>query len=100
MKTLAGVFPVVSTTFHDDGSLDVESQIRLVHHLLEAGAHGLALFGMAGEGYALTQQEAGAAEGSAAKPVTACPWWRAPATPVCTAPSKAARKPRTWVPTR
>ncbi|MGB9604610.1 MAG: dihydrodipicolinate synthase family protein [Bryobacteraceae bacterium] len=57
MKTLAGVFPVVSTTFRDDGSLDLESQIRLVHHLLEAGAHGLALFGMAGEGYALSDDE-------------------------------------------
>lgn len=57
MKTLAGVFPVVNTTFRDDGSLDLHSQVSLVHHLLDAGAHGLALFGMAGEGYALTDDE-------------------------------------------
>lgn len=57
MKNLAGVYPVVNTTFREDGSLDLDSQLSLVHHLLEAGAHGLALFGMAGEGYALTEQE-------------------------------------------
>jgi dihydrodipicolinate synthase/N-acetylneuraminate lyase len=57
MKVLGGVIPVVNTTFDDDGKLDLESQVRLVGHLLEEGAHGLALFGMAGEGYALTDQE-------------------------------------------
>jgi 4-hydroxy-tetrahydrodipicolinate synthase len=47
----------LNTTFHEDGTLDLESQVRLVHHLLEAGAHGLGLFGNASEGYALLAEE-------------------------------------------
>ena len=45
------------TTFHDDGSLDLESQRRLIHYLLEEGAHGLGLFGNASEGYTLSGAE-------------------------------------------
>src|SRR5262249_35675016 len=40
-----------------DGVLDLHSQARLVHHLLDAGAHGLGLFGIASEGYALVAEE-------------------------------------------
>ncbi|HET8546721.1 MAG TPA: dihydrodipicolinate synthase family protein [Bryobacteraceae bacterium] len=54
---LAGVFPVLATTFLNDGTLDVHSQLRLVDYLLEQGAHGLGLFGNASEGYALTAGE-------------------------------------------
>jgi 4-hydroxy-tetrahydrodipicolinate synthase len=54
---LRGVFPVVATTFNDDGSIDFESQIRLVHYIIECGVHGLGLFGNAGEGYALMPDE-------------------------------------------
>lgn len=57
MAVLRGIFPIVNTTFRDDGSLDLESQVRLVRHLLDAGAHGLGLFGNASEGYALTEEE-------------------------------------------
>ncbi|WP_321474215.1 dihydrodipicolinate synthase family protein [uncultured Paludibaculum sp.] len=57
MPTLAGVFPILATTFRDDGSLDLDSQLSLVRHLLAAGAHGLGLFGNASEGYALTAAE-------------------------------------------
>lgn len=56
-KLLEGVFPIVATTFHEDGSLDLESQRKLIQHLLEAGAHGLGLFGNASEGYALSEEE-------------------------------------------
>ncbi|MBY0506297.1 MAG: dihydrodipicolinate synthase family protein [Bryobacteraceae bacterium] len=52
-----GIFPILNTTFHADGSLDLESQLRLVDYLLEAGAHGLGLFGNASEGYALGEDE-------------------------------------------
>jgi len=52
-----GIFPILTTTFHADGSLDLESQLRLVEYLLEAGAHGLGLFGNASEGYALGDDE-------------------------------------------
>lgn len=57
MKTLEGVFPIVVTTFHEDGSIDHESQRRLVRHLIESGAHGLGLFGNASEGYTLSAAE-------------------------------------------
>jgi 2-keto-3-deoxy-L-arabinonate dehydratase len=57
MNNFAGVFPILCTTFAEDGALDLESQQRLVDHLLEAGAHGLGLFGNASEGYALTGAE-------------------------------------------
>ena len=30
MKQFRGVFPIVNTTFRDDGAIDVESQLRLV----------------------------------------------------------------------
>lgn len=54
---LRGVFPIVATTFNDDGSLDLRSQASLVAHLLDAGVHGLGLFGNAGEGYTLLPEE-------------------------------------------
>ena len=58
MKTsLSGIYPIVNTPFHPDGSIDYESQDRLVDYLLEQGAHGLGLFGNASEGYTLSGQE-------------------------------------------
>jgi 2-keto-3-deoxy-L-arabinonate dehydratase len=54
---LQGVFPILATTFHDDGTLDLESQASLVRHLLAQGADGLGLFGNASEGYALSDAE-------------------------------------------
>jgi 4-hydroxy-tetrahydrodipicolinate synthase len=51
------VFPIVNTTFHDDGAIDVTSQLRLVRFLLDAGASGLGLFGNASEGYTLGGDE-------------------------------------------
>src|SRR5262245_54482173 len=52
-----GVYPILNTPFHKDGGLDIDSQLRLVDYLLEAGAHGLGLFGNASEGYALSADE-------------------------------------------
>ncbi len=52
-----GVFPIVNTTFHDDGSVDFNSQRGLVRFLLDCGAHGLGLFGVASEGYTLSNTE-------------------------------------------
>lgn len=57
MTTFGGVFPIACTTFHDDGSIDLDSQRRLVRHLIDAGAHGLGLFGNASEGYTLSSDE-------------------------------------------
>ena len=55
--TFSGIYPIVNTTFHDDGSLDLVSQRRLVRFLLDAGVHGLGLFGNASEGYTLGEEE-------------------------------------------
>ncbi len=54
---MQGVFPILITTFHQDGSIDFRSQAQLVDYLLEAGSHGLGLFGNASEGYALADSE-------------------------------------------
>lgn len=56
-RPLAGIFPILNSTFHPDGSLDLPSQLRLVNYLLDQGAHGLGLFGNASEGYALSTPE-------------------------------------------
>lgn len=57
MSGYAGVFPILNTTFHENGSIDPDSQIRLLHYLLASGAHGIGLFGIASEGYTLTSEE-------------------------------------------
>jgi 2-keto-3-deoxy-L-arabinonate dehydratase len=57
MANFAGIFPIVNTTFHEDGSLDLDSQVRLIRFLMECGAHGLGLFGTASEGYTLSTDE-------------------------------------------
>jgi 2-keto-3-deoxy-L-arabinonate dehydratase len=57
MTSFAGIYPIVNTTFHDDGTLDLASQRRLVRFLIDSGAHGLGLFGNASEGYALGEAE-------------------------------------------
>lgn len=54
---LHGVIPIVATPFDEQGAVDYTSLLRLVDHLLEQGAHGLAVFGNAGEGYTLLAQE-------------------------------------------
>ena len=56
-NNLAGIFPILATTFADDGALDLESQANLIEYLLKQGAHGLGLFGNASEGYTLTESE-------------------------------------------
>lgn len=57
MTDLAGIFPIVYTAFHADGSLDREGQRRIVDHLIAAGAHGLAVTGGASETPKLTPDE-------------------------------------------
>ncbi|MBV8818203.1 MAG: dihydrodipicolinate synthase family protein [Acidobacteriaceae bacterium] len=55
--SFSGVFPIAITPFHPDGSIDMPSQRRLIRYLIDAGAHGLGLFGNASEGYALSSAE-------------------------------------------
>ena len=56
-QSLEGVIPILATPFLEDGAVDESSQLKLVDHLLEQGAHGLAAFGNAGEGYTLLPEE-------------------------------------------
>ena len=57
MTRFSGIFPIVNTTFTEDGRIDLDSQRRLVRFMLDSGAHGLGLFGNASEGYALSEDE-------------------------------------------
>jgi 4-hydroxy-tetrahydrodipicolinate synthase len=53
----AGIFPIVLTTFDENYEVDESSQLALVNYLIECGAHGLAIFGNASEGYCLSDSE-------------------------------------------
>jgi dihydrodipicolinate synthase/N-acetylneuraminate lyase len=57
MPRLSGLVPILATPFADDGALDPPSLRRLVEFQLWCGADGLAVFGMASEGFALTAAE-------------------------------------------
>jgi dihydrodipicolinate synthase/N-acetylneuraminate lyase len=52
-----GVFPVVPTTFKDDGSLDLESQKRCLDFMIEAGSNGLCILANFSEQFALGDDE-------------------------------------------
>lgn len=54
---IRGSFSVLSTPFHDDGSLDLDSLARLVEHNLRWGVTGIVCFGLAGEIYKLTDPD-------------------------------------------
>jgi len=52
-----GVFPAAISHFHDDQSLDVDSTMRHVHAMVEAGIHGVIMLGTVGENCSLEYQE-------------------------------------------
>ncbi len=52
-----GVFPVVPTTFHDDGTLDLASQKRCLDFMIEAGSHGLCILANFSEQFSLSDEE-------------------------------------------
>ena len=52
-----GVYPAVTTQFHEDQSLDVEGTIDHCEALLDAGCHGLVMLGTLGEGTSLSRAE-------------------------------------------
>lgn len=52
-----GIFPIVLTTFDEHCEVDERSQLALINHLIDCGVHGLAIFGNASEGYALSESE-------------------------------------------
>ncbi|MGL5734612.1 MAG: dihydrodipicolinate synthase family protein [Beijerinckiaceae bacterium] len=52
-----GVFPVVPTIFHDDGSLDLEGQKRCLDFMIDAGSQGLCILANFSEQFVLTDEE-------------------------------------------
>src|SRR5215471_11646562 len=52
-----GVFPVVPTIFHEDGSLDLEGQKRAVDFMIDAGSDGLCILANFSEQFALSDEE-------------------------------------------
>lgn len=55
--TVHGLVPILATPFGPDGSLDRPGLRRLVDFQLSSGVDGVAVFGMASEGFALTAAE-------------------------------------------
>lgn len=54
---LRGIYPVLCTPFNSDHSIDYESLDRLVDLQLAEDVHGVVLFGLASEGFKLTETE-------------------------------------------
>lgn len=52
-----GVFPVVPTIFHEDGSLDLEGQRRAVDFMIDAGSQGLCILANFSEQFVLSDEE-------------------------------------------
>ena len=52
-----GLFPVVPTTFHQDGTLDLASQKRCVDFMIAAGSEGLAILANFSEQFLLADDE-------------------------------------------
>ena len=55
---LTGICPIVATPFTPEGAVDYDSFRRLTRFLIDCGCLGLTLFGIAGEYYKLTEEEA------------------------------------------
>lgn len=54
---LEGVYSVLPTPFHDDGSLDMESMRRVIDLFISGGVDGLTALGVTGEVARLTERE-------------------------------------------
>lgn len=52
-----GIFPVVPTTFTEDGALDLNSQKRCVDFMIDAGSDGLCILANFSEQFALSDEE-------------------------------------------
>src|SRR3954454_16528598 len=52
-----GVFPVVPTTFRDDGELDLDSQRRCLDFMIDVGSNGLCILANFSEQFVLSDEE-------------------------------------------
>jgi 2-keto-3-deoxy-L-arabinonate dehydratase len=57
IRRYQGVFPVVPTTFHEDGTLDLPSQLRAVDFMIDAGSNGLCILANFSEQFVLSDDE-------------------------------------------
>ena len=57
MNQHQGIYPIALTTFNEQYEIDEQSQLSLINYLIETGVHGIAIFGNASEGYALSESE-------------------------------------------
>ena len=57
MEPLRGVYNILSTPFHADGSLDEPSLRRLTDATIRAGVDGVTILGVAGEAHKLVEDE-------------------------------------------
>ncbi|MQA03067.1 MAG: dihydrodipicolinate synthase family protein [Streptosporangiales bacterium] len=57
MSPLSGVFPIAPTTFHDDETLDLDSQRNVVEFLVDAGVDGICVLANYSEQFSLTDAE-------------------------------------------
>src|ERR1700720_1795442 len=56
-RHFAGVIPILTTPFHDDESLDLESLGRLIKFNTEVGVDGITVLGLLGESNRLSDSE-------------------------------------------
>lgn len=54
---MRGVFPVVPTIFHDDGSVDLDGQRRAVDFMIDAGSEGVCILANFSEQFVLSDEE-------------------------------------------
>jgi 2-keto-3-deoxy-L-arabinonate dehydratase len=52
-----GIYPVVPTIFHDDGTLDLEGQKRCLDFMIDAGVDGLCILANFSEQFSLSDEE-------------------------------------------
>ncbi len=57
MNKYEGIYPIALTTFDEHYEIDERSQLALINYLIDCGVNGLAIFGNASEGYALSESE-------------------------------------------
>jgi 4-hydroxy-tetrahydrodipicolinate synthase len=55
--TLRGIYPILATCFHPDGTIDYDSQKRLINFCIDSGVHGLVMLANASEGHLLSDAE-------------------------------------------
>jgi 4-hydroxy-tetrahydrodipicolinate synthase len=54
---IGGILTAMVTPFGDDGGLNEDAAVRLIHHLLENGSDGVVLAGTTGEAATMTDEE-------------------------------------------